>query len=171
MNKFYVSGGRTRTTVFRKLEEWQSFERALLIELDPAKNESQACVEYVSPPEAAADVLPSILFKSATVQGNRLFTCTSTEVLVYELPSFRVKHDYISLPCFNDLHHVYPTQRGTLLVVVTGLDMVVEDHPRGNCASGVERGGRRHLEPILAGDGLSQGSDDQAASFASQPHV
>lgn len=125
MNKFYVSGGRTRTTVFRKLEEWQSFERALLIELDPAKNESQACVEYVSPPEAAADVLPSILFKSATVQGNRLFTCTSTEVLVYELPSFRIEH-YISLPCFNDLHHVYPTQRGTLLVVVTGLDMVVE---------------------------------------------
>ncbi len=125
MNKFYVSGGRTRTTVFRKLEEWQSFERALLIELDPAKNESQACVEYVSPPEAAADVLPSILFKSATVQGNRLFTCTSTEVLVYELPSFRLEH-YISLPCFNDLHHVYPTQRGTILVVVTGLDMVVE---------------------------------------------
>ena len=125
MNSFYVSGGRLRRTVFRKLEEWQSCEQALLIELDPVKNQFRACVEYVSPPEVCPDVLPAVLFKSATLRGNKLYTCTSTEVLVYELPSFRLQH-YISLPCFNDLHHVCPTQRGTLLVVVTGLDMVVE---------------------------------------------
>jgi hypothetical protein len=125
MNNFYVSGGRLRSTVFRKLEEWQSCDQAVLIELDPAKNQSRRCVEYVSPPEAAPDELPAILFKSGTLRGNLLYTCTSTEVLVYELPGFRLQH-YISLPCFNDLHHVYPTQRGTLLVVVTGLDMVVE---------------------------------------------
>jgi hypothetical protein len=125
MNKIYVSGGRPRSTVFRKLEEWQSCERALLIELDPTNNQSRACVDYVSPPEVGPEVLPSVLFKSATLRGNKLYTCTSTEVLVYELPSFRLEH-YISLPFFNDLHHVCPTQRGTLLVVVTGLDMVVE---------------------------------------------
>ena len=125
MNSFYVVGGRQRRPVFRKLEEWQSCDQAVLIELDPAKNQSRKCVEYVSPPEVCPDVLPAILFKSATLQGNKLYTCTSTEVLVYELPSFRLQH-YISLPCFNDLHHVCPTQRGTLLVVVTGLDMVVE---------------------------------------------
>jgi hypothetical protein len=125
MNRLYVSGGRQRNTVFRKLEEWQSSEQALLIELDPAKNQSTACVEYVSPPEVCADELPAILFKSASLQGNKLYTCTSTEVLVYELPSFRLLH-YISLPCFNDVHHVCPTQQGTLLVAVTGLDMVVE---------------------------------------------
>jgi len=125
MNSFYVSGGRQRTTVFRKLQEWQSYDQAVVIELDPAKNYSRTCVEYVSPPEVCADGLSAVLFKSATLQGNALFTCTSTEVLVYELPSFRLQH-YISLPCFNDLHHVCPTQRGTLLVVVTGLDMVVE---------------------------------------------
>lgn len=125
MNSFYVIGGRHRRSVFRQLKEWQSCDQALLIELDPAKNQSRKCVEYVSPPEVCPDELPAILFKSATVQGNKLYTCTSTEVLVYELPSFRLEH-YISLPCFNDLHHVCPTQRGTLLVVVTGLDMVVE---------------------------------------------
>jgi hypothetical protein len=125
MSNFYVSGGRLRSTIFRKLEEWQSVEQALVIELDPAKNQSRACVEYVSPPEVCPDVLPAVLFKSASLQGNKLYTCTSTEVLVYELPAFRLLH-YISLPCFNDLHHVLPTQRGTLLVVVTGLDMVVE---------------------------------------------
>jgi len=125
MNSFYVVGGRLRSTVFRKLEEWQSCEQALLIELDPATNKSRVCVEYTSPPGVCAPELPAILFKSATLQGNTLYACTSTEVMVYELPGFRLLH-YISLPCFNDLHHVCPTDRGTLLVVVTGLDMVVE---------------------------------------------
>ncbi len=125
MTSFYVSGGRLRTTVFRKLEEWQSCEQALLIELEPGKNRSRVRVEYISPPEVCPDQMPAILFKSATVHENALYTCTSTEVLVYELPSFRLQH-YISLPCFNDLHHVYPTPQGTLLVAVTGLDMVVE---------------------------------------------
>jgi hypothetical protein len=131
MNRIYISGGRQRTTVFRKLEEWQSTEQALLIELDAEKNQSIARVEYASPPEACADVLPAILFKSASLQGNILYTCTSTEVMVYELPAFRLLH-YISLPCFNDLHHVCATQRGTLLVAVTGLDMVVEITPTGS---------------------------------------
>lgn len=130
MNSFYVVGGRLRGTVFRKLEEWQSCELALVIELDPSKNESRPCVEYHSPPEVCPPDLPAILFKSATLSGNRLYTCTSTEILVYEVPSFRLEH-YISLPCFNDLHHAYPTREGTILVAVTGLDMVVEVTPEG----------------------------------------
>jgi len=125
MNRLYISGGRQRRTVFRKLEEWQSSEQALLIELDPLTTKSRTCIEYVSPPEVCADELPAILFKSASLQDNKLYMCTSTEVLVYQLPGFRLLH-YISLFCFNDLHHVCPTQRGTLLVAVTGLDMVVE---------------------------------------------
>ncbi len=124
-DSFYIIGGRVRSTVFRKLEEWQSCEQALLVELDPATNRSRACVEYVSPPEVCPEELPAILFKSSTIRENKLYTCTSTEVLVYNLPSFRLLH-YVSLPCFNDLHHVFPSQRGTLLVVSTGLDMVVE---------------------------------------------
>jgi hypothetical protein len=125
MNSFYVVGGRLRSTIFRKLEEWQSTEQALLVELDPAKNESKVHIEYVSPPNVCSKEIPAILFKSATLKENRLYACTSTEVLVYDLPDFRLTN-YISLPCFNDLHHVYPSHRGTLLVVVTGLDMVVE---------------------------------------------
>jgi hypothetical protein len=125
MKKFYVSGGQLRSTIFRKLEEWQSCDQARVIELDPAKNQSIPCVEYVSPPAVCPDELPAILFKSAALHGNMLYTCTSTEVLIYEVPGFRLRH-YISLACFNDLHHVCPTSWGTILVVVTGLDMVVE---------------------------------------------
>jgi hypothetical protein len=124
-NSFYVVGGRLRSTLFRRLEEWQACEQALLIELDPASNQSKSKVEYVSPPEVCPRISSAVQFKSATLNGNLLYTCTSTEVLIYELPSFRVVQ-YLSLPCFNDLHHVYPSQRGTLLVVVTGLDMVIE---------------------------------------------
>jgi hypothetical protein len=125
MSRLYISGGRQRGAIFRKLEEWQSYEQALLIELDTASNQSRARVEYVSPPEACADELPSILLKSASLHDDKLYACTSTEILIYEAPAFR-RLRYISLPCFNDLHHVCPTSEGTLLVAVTGLDMVVE---------------------------------------------
>ena len=125
MSKIYLTGGRLRSTIFRKLEEWQSTDQACVAELDTETNRSRACVEYISPNEACPDELPAILFKSASIQGNALYACTSTEVLVFEVPSFRRLH-YVSLPCFNDLHHVCPTPRGTLLVVSTGLDLVVE---------------------------------------------
>src|ERR1700731_4501884 len=92
MKRLYVSGGRQRTSLFRKLEEWQSSESALVIEIDPEKNSSRVCVEYVSPAEVCAEKLPAILFKSASIKDKTLYTCTSTEVLVYELPSFRLKH-------------------------------------------------------------------------------
>ena len=120
-----VVGGKLRHRVLRELEEWQSCEQAMIVELDPERQTSRALVEYNSPPEAVAEPQAAILFKSASVEGNRFFACTSTEVLVYELPSFRLLH-YISLPCFNDVHHVTPTPSGTLLVAVTGLDLVVE---------------------------------------------
>jgi hypothetical protein len=125
VDNILVIGGRLRSAAFRKLEEWQSCDQALVIDLDLAKNESKPCVEYISPPEVCPPHLPAMLFKSATIKENKLYTCTSTEILVYELPSYRLVH-YVSLPCFNDLHHAYPSQAGTILAAVTGLDMVVE---------------------------------------------
>ena len=125
MKEIYIIGGELRRSVFRKLEEWQSSQKAVIVQLDPQNKTSKLCVEYVSPAEVCAAELPAVLFKSASLVGDRLYTCTSTEVLIYRLPDFRLLQ-YISLPCFNDLHHVCPTQEGTLLVAVTGLDMVVE---------------------------------------------
>jgi len=121
----YVVGGKLRSRMLRDLEEWQSCEKALIVELDPQTKAGRTMVEYSSPASVCAGEDAAILFKSASLRGSRFYACTSTEVLVYELPSFRLLH-YISLPCFNDLHHVAPTNQGTLLVAVTGLDMVVE---------------------------------------------
>jgi hypothetical protein len=125
MNKICVGGGQLRRSVFRRLEEWESCKQAMFIEIDPITKSSRNCMEYISPAEACPDELPAILFKSVTVRPDKLYACTSTEVIIYELPSFRLLN-YISLPCFNDLHHVYPSSQGTLLVMVTGLDMVAE---------------------------------------------
>jgi len=125
MREIYVVGGQVRQNVFRKLEEWQSCDLGRIIRLALEAKKSTSCVEYVSPAEACPDGTSAILFKSAYLDGNTLYACTSTEVLIYELPDFR-RTGYISLPCFNDVHHVCPTGRGTLAVAVTGLDLVVE---------------------------------------------
>jgi hypothetical protein len=125
MSEIYIIGGELRRSVFRKLAEWQSSRKGVIIQMNSGRKTSLPCVQYVSPPEVCAADLPAVLFKSAFLSDNKLFTCTSTEILIYQLPTFHLLH-YISLPCFNDLHHVYPTPEGTLLVAITGLDMVVE---------------------------------------------
>src|ERR1700716_638259 len=108
MREIYITGGELRQSIFRKLPEWQSCKRALVVCLDVEKKTSHPCVEYVSPPEVCAEDSSNVLFKSASRSGDKLYACTSTEVLVYQLPGFQLLH-YISLPCFNDLHHVCPT--------------------------------------------------------------
>ncbi|HUE84625.1 MAG TPA: hypothetical protein VMO26_00965 [Vicinamibacterales bacterium] len=65
------------------------------------------------------------MFKAGTLWRDRLYVCTQTEILVYRLPSFE-RVGYVSLPSFNDVHHVRPTAEGTMLIANTGLDMVME---------------------------------------------
>jgi hypothetical protein len=125
MSNFYVVGGRLRNRIFRRLEEWQVCDRGLLIDLDTTTNKSRRCIEYVSPPGVCPPELPTMQFKSATLRGDKLYACTPTEALVFQLSTFQLERT-ISLPCFNDVHHVSPSHHGTLLVVVTGLDLVVE---------------------------------------------
>jgi len=121
----YATGGRQRGSLFKRDHEWRLFEKALIIRVDTATGNGEVCVEYDTPAEARLDAGSSVCFKCAAIEGDRFYTCTSTEVLVYQLPSFRLV-GYVSLPCFNDLHHVTPTAEGSLLIVSTGLDLVVE---------------------------------------------
>ena len=126
----FVFGGRQRNRVLKKDEEWTLYEKAVILEVDPISAEVHVCVEYETPAGARAPGESSVLFKACALQGNRLYACTSTEVLVYNLPQFECTK-YISLPCFNDLHHVRPTPDGNILVANTGLDMVLELSPEG----------------------------------------
>lgn len=125
MSKFYIAGGRQR----RRggwVEEWHRYDRGVIAELDSASGQLDVRCEHTTPADACAlDENPAILFKAATLQDGVLYACTQTEIMAYDVPSFRELW-YVSLPCFNDVHHVRPTENGSLLVVSTGLDLVVE---------------------------------------------
>jgi hypothetical protein len=124
MPKIYVLGGRQNRHVIKNNDEWNLYDGALVLSIDTETGTVAKCFEYQSPREAKANDNSSVLFKSGTLVGERLYVCTSTEVLVLQLPEFKTLH-YVSLPCFNDLHHVIPAHDGSLLAAVTGLDMVV----------------------------------------------
>jgi hypothetical protein len=92
-------------------------------------NRAKRVLEYESPPEHCPDI-PCIVFKAGTIKGNRAYLCTQTEILICDFPSFSIKK-VISLPCFNDVHHVAVAPDGRLFVAVTGLDAVAELTPDG----------------------------------------
>ncbi len=125
MTNLYVLGGQQRA--LRPLSgglAWYEYERGLILEIGEDRK-PRVRIEYVSPPEACVNEDPVVLFKSGTIVGDRLYACTQTEVLIYSLPDLRLVN-YVSIPLFNDLHHVRPSVNGNLLVAVSGLDMVVE---------------------------------------------
>jgi hypothetical protein len=125
--RLYVAGGQQRTlrSMADAGQHWYDYQKGLILDVDTASRSAQVPVEYVSPPDACAADTPAILFKSGTLAGDTLYLATQTEVLVYSLPDFGLRA-YVSLPMFNDVHHVRPTPDGNLLVANTGLDTVVE---------------------------------------------
>jgi len=125
MSGLYVLGAKQRDLLLRREEEWNLYEKALILHLDTESGKVRKCFEYRSPAEARASENSSMVFKSGTLVGDLLYTCTSTEVLIFRLPQFHLLH-YVSLPCFNDLHHVTPASDGSLIAAVTGLDMVAK---------------------------------------------
>jgi hypothetical protein len=130
MSGLYILGARQRSLLVKNEEEWNLYESALILHLDTDSGKVETCVEYKSPIEARPNENSSNVFKAGTIVGDTLYACTSTEVLIFKLPEFS-KIGYISLPCFNDVHHVTPSADGNLLVASTGLDMVVKFTPQG----------------------------------------
>jgi hypothetical protein len=126
MASLYVVGGRQKSSrpLLADDQNWYEYQKGVILRVNVEDGSAETCVEYVSPPEACAPGDP-ILFKAGTIQDNRLYVCTQTEVLIYDLPHFQ-QIGYLSLPCFNDLHHVHPTPEGDLLVANSGLEMVLE---------------------------------------------
>lgn len=126
--KYLVLGGENRTHSLGK-PEWTLFERAIAMLVDVETGKCDRFIEYESPPDVTGpEDTRAVLFKAGALNENRLYLCTQTEVLVYAFPGGE-RLRYLSLPCFNDLHHVRPASNGNLYVVSTGLDMVFEVDP------------------------------------------
>lgn len=127
MGTLYVTGGEQRNA--RTMTEgemfWYKYHKGVVLEVDTVTGTVKTVAEYVSPPSVCAQEDPAILFKCGTLVGNKLYVGTPTEVLTYDLPDF-THSGYVSLPCFNDVHHVRPSRGGHLLVASSGLDMVLE---------------------------------------------
>jgi len=125
----YVIGGRQRAD--RSLlnnGEWYGYDLGVILRVCGAGVTID--LEYLSRPGSCGPDDP-VLFKSATRKGDRLYCCTQTEVVVLQLPDLE-EVGYISLPIFNDVHHVVPTDAGTVLVAVSGLELVVEVTMQGD---------------------------------------
>lgn len=120
----YITGGQHKPVGLKAREEWVTFERGIILRVDLQNGSVERCIDYVSPPGACPEE-SSITFEGGVLEGDQLYTCTRTEALLYRIPTFDLLKR-VSLPCFNDVHHVRPNKDGNLVVTSTGLDMVVE---------------------------------------------
>lgn len=133
MSKLYILGGKQRRLGMEEpteRDEWCLYDTAIILELDTQSGSVRTCVEYQSPFYARAGSNSAASFHAGVLINNLLYTCTTTEVLIFRLPTFE-RVGYISLPCFNDLHHVTRSSDGSLLIVNTGLEMVLRVTPEG----------------------------------------
>jgi len=118
-----VSGGLQRESVTKTLATGQIHKQAQLVKLNFNEKKSEVILSYVSPKEVCPDRFPSIRFTAMTLKEDKLYLSTGTEVLIYSYPELK-RIGYVSLPSFNDIHHVAPIG-DKIDVVSTGLDMVV----------------------------------------------
>lgn len=120
-----VLGGRQVEPLGIRSSMHRGYKEAVLARVDAAKGTVEVLLEYVSPPGSYDPDEPGIAFHASTIAGSCLLACTATEVLAYQLPDLTLQR-HLSLPSFNDVHHVALAPSGHLLIVSSGLDMVIE---------------------------------------------
>jgi hypothetical protein len=127
LDSMYIVGGRQRAprTLSDGIQDWNGYDRGLITRLDPQTGVWTTCLEYASPSEIIPSEDPAITFQAGFLQGNELYVCTQTELMIYRVPEFE-RIWYLTHPWFNDVHHLRPSPRGTLLVANAGLEMVME---------------------------------------------
>lgn len=140
--ELYILGGRYRSGGILG-NGFSGFDTALILALSPDGAYLRTAVEYKSPAAVCPVKDGAVLFKAGSIEDRLLYVCTETEILVYRVPEFTLAN-YLSLPQFNDLHHVRPSREGSLLVASTGLDAVFE----------LSSAGERLREWDLSGRGL-----------------
>lgn len=123
-DRLIVVGGRQRApSGVREIGDgWYGYGAGVVVEV--ADGRATEARTYHSP-EGTHGPDDPVLFKSGTVAGDRIHLCTQTEILDLVGSDLRVER-HLSLPFFNDVHHVLPTPSGTRLVAVSGTESVVE---------------------------------------------
>jgi len=100
---------------------WSGYDRGLVLEVDLQSGACETVFDY----DSAGGHDGAVSLQASTLDGDLLYTCSETEVLVCRLPDFEVL-TRVSLPLFNDVHHVRPSVDGNMVVANAGLEMVLE---------------------------------------------
>lgn len=128
----HVLGGRQRNPAgMRELDtQWYGYGSGVVVRVGHGTPETVQTWASHAGTHGPDD---PILFKSAYRRGDLLYACSQTEAMVFDYPSFQLRH-HVSLPVFNDVHHVIPggaaaataNDERTLLAAVSGQDAVIE---------------------------------------------
>ena len=129
MRQLLIVGGVQKDDL-QSPDEWHIHRSGIVLRLNVETQTAETILDYQSPPEFCPAEDPSFLLKASTFHNGQLYTCSSTEVLIYDFPSMQLDRR-ISHPCFNDVHHVNVAADGRIYVANTGLDMTVEMSPSG----------------------------------------
>src|SRR5438445_13740336 len=108
MGVLYVLGARQRKLLLKNEDEPHLYESALVARVDTETGRLELCLEYQSPPEARANEDSSNIFKCGSLIGDKLYACTSTEGLIFKVPSFE-RIGYVFVHCFNVFQDVMRT--------------------------------------------------------------
>ena len=120
--RFIVTGGLQRDNA-AKLGEGRRFHAARLLDVDLNTRQTSTLINYEGTPGCYPEESPNLLFTAATLDGNRLYLCTETEIFLYDYPSLRLLKQ-ASHPFFQNVHHVAPVL-DYVGVASTGLDLVI----------------------------------------------
>ena len=91
VDDLYVIGGRQRIprSIRHGQQNWQGYDRGMVVGVDTKTGTAQALLEYETLLQARAEDDGAISFQAGTREGDRLYVCTETEVLVYGSPTVR----------------------------------------------------------------------------------
>lgn len=123
MARLLVTGGRQSKSA--SSYEFGRSDLALALIVDTDDLSVERALEYRSPSGNRAHDGSSMLFKSGHLEDGTLYVSTTTEALRFELASGNLE-SCVSHACMNDVHHVRPGLRDSLIVTSTGLDAVFE---------------------------------------------
>lgn len=132
---FIVTGARRSASEFSMDNLAESYQ-AVLCEVDFGRGVVLRSYAEDRPDPAICVREYSTSFRGCSRYGNTLYSCTHSEIVEFELDSFMVRNR-VTLPVFNDLHHVMRSENG-LIFASTGIDHV-----------GMMEAGQTRLYPVL----------------------
>jgi len=118
---FIVTGARRSAAEFSMDNLAESYQ-AVLCEVDFERGVVLRSYVEDKPDPAISVQAYSASFRGCSRYGNTLYSCTHSEIVEFEIDNFTVKNR-ITLPVFNDLHHVMRSENG-LIFASTGIDHV-----------------------------------------------